>query len=201
MNIPPDLWKSLLEQVIEDTGGFMEKQGCDLSMLTAGFQLSVVYGRMRPCCLSCKTEFPSVQDQQGEDRWELTCEKCGRRMPVKHPPAWLKKILPRIILILNAEESESCGGWGEPAGKPVVFSCPNCGANLELDGTKRIAECRYCGTGVYLPDDLWLRLHPARTVRSWFVGISPAPKPRKPGKRDKGRDACVEALGISWSRG
>jgi hypothetical protein len=29
--------------------------------------------------------------------------------------------------------------------------------------------CQYCKTDVYLPDDLWRRLHPVKTMAPWFV--------------------------------
>ena len=40
-----------------------------------------------------------------------------------------------------------------------------------IDGEDRIVICEYCETNVYLPDDLWLRLHPAKKKNRWFVGM------------------------------
>jgi hypothetical protein len=34
---------------------------------------------------------------------------------------------------------------------------------------ERVIECRYCTTSVFLPDELWRRLHPAKTMLAWTV--------------------------------
>jgi len=112
-------------------------------------------------------------------------------MPVKHSPDWLRELLSQVLLILNAEESEPGGAKGELTGQLVVFSCPKCGGALDVDGSDRILECRYCGSKVYLPDDLWLRLHPAKTVQRWFLGIAPPKAPRTK-KRRKSKSGCSQ---------
>jgi len=81
VDTPPDLWKSILETVVEDMGGFQEGEGSNSTMFTGNFQLSLTYGRLKPYCPSCKTEFPPVQDRPGENSWELTCGNCGEKCP------------------------------------------------------------------------------------------------------------------------
>ena len=49
------------------------------------------------------------------------------------------------------------------------MQCMKCHATLPVDGTKRLVECSYCTARNYLPDDLWLALHPAAKRESWFM--------------------------------
>ncbi len=55
--------------------------------------------------------------------------------------------------------------------EPVAFSCPQCAGSLMIDGNERLIQCEYCETRVYLPDDLWLQLHPAKKKTRWFIGF------------------------------
>ena len=50
-----------------------------------------------------------------------------------------------------------------------MFGCLSCGGALKVDGGSRTPKCDHCGNSNYLPDALWLRLHPAPTVHAFFV--------------------------------
>src|SRR6185437_12497888 len=50
-----------------------------------------------------------------------------------------------------------------------VFYCANCKAPLPVDGSNRVVKCQYCATDVYLPDDLWQRMHPVAVVARWYM--------------------------------
>jgi outer membrane protein assembly factor BamB len=32
-----------------------------------------------------------------------------------------------------------------------------------------MVDCKFCGSQIYLPDDLWFRLHPVKSVERWFM--------------------------------
>lgn len=52
----------------------------------------------------------------------------------------------------------------------VLFSCLGCGAPLDVDATvPRILRCRFCDATSYIPDALWLRMHPAQRKRPFYV--------------------------------
>jgi hypothetical protein len=34
---------------------------------------------------------------------------------------------------------------------------------------ERTTTCRYCEASVFIPDELWRRLHPAKTMRTWTL--------------------------------
>lgn len=59
-------------------------------------------------------------------------------------------------------------GAAPDAAKPILAPCMGCGAGLKIDGaSSRTVECSYCNASNYLPDGLWLRLHPAPRLE-WF---------------------------------
>jgi sugar lactone lactonase YvrE len=79
------------------------------------------------------------------------------------------------IAYLVAEEAAQLGGApgkAPAAPQPIVLYCANCKAPLSVDGSSRIVRCQYCSTDVYLPDDLWQRLHPVATVARWYLCTS-----------------------------
>lgn len=54
----------------------------------------------------------------------------------------------------------------------IVIACLSCGAPLRVGSeTPRNAACGYCGTMQYLPDPLWLLLHPAKKRVWWFIRL------------------------------
>jgi hypothetical protein len=66
---------------------------------------------------------------------------------------------------------EAPDSTGAPQGShPVVMACMSCGAGLDVNGTSRTIECTYCKASNYLPDGLWLRLHPVPRLE-WFYLI------------------------------
>jgi hypothetical protein len=83
--------------------------------------------------------------------------------------------VPTAVQIYAVDPGAGAAGAGaaphvEDAARPVVMACPHCGGALRLSGeSERLVPCQFCKADVYLPDDLWRRLHPAKTVREWFV--------------------------------
>ncbi|MBD3191905.1 MAG: hypothetical protein GF308_14755 [Candidatus Heimdallarchaeota archaeon] len=85
------------------------------------------------------------------------------------PPEWLKKVLPIVFCFVDAS-IDSKKEKSEPTiPEGIAFSCPRCGAMLVVDGKNRLVPCDYCKLQVYLPDDLWLRIHPVEKKKKWFV--------------------------------
>lgn len=99
----------------------------------------------------------------------LTC-KCGGTTELARVPATFLAIHPSVRGFVDAEVYEEGSVSSAPAsGGPVVMQCMKCQATLPVDGTKRLVECSYCTARNYLPDDLWLALHPAPKRESWFI--------------------------------
>lgn len=99
----------------------------------------------------------------------LAC-KCGVGLEVQPVPAAFSAVHPFARGFIDAEVFDEASGVAAPAsGGPVVMQCMKCQAALPVDGTKRLVECSYCTARNYLPDDLWLTLHPAPKKESWFI--------------------------------
>jgi hypothetical protein len=63
---------------------------------------------------------------------------------------------------------EAADGEAQPTSEPLVFACMSCGGGLKVDGTSRVVACKFCNDSNFLPDALWLRMHPA-LKRRWLV--------------------------------
>jgi len=78
--------------------------------------------------------------------------------------------------VINALLVDKSPEPGEKISGVIVFTCPQCGGALKIDGSERMPVCQFCNTNVYLPDDLWLRMHPAKMKVRWYVACDkPAP--------------------------
>jgi hypothetical protein len=63
---------------------------------------------------------------------------------------------------------EAPAGGAAPQGThAMVMACMSCGASLKVDGSSRTVDCTYCNTSNFLPDGVWLRMHPAPRLE-WF---------------------------------
>jgi DNA-directed RNA polymerase subunit RPC12/RpoP len=130
-----------------------------------------------PLCPGCDKHFPVDESVIGQDTF-VACPHCGRKMATFSAPDWLKKELPGVVQIFGADRE---GPEGVPAGadaveaepdaaRPAVLNCPNCQAALKISrDTERLIPCQHCGSDVFLPDALWFKLHPVRTVRAWTM--------------------------------
>ena len=68
----------------------------------------------------------------------------------------------------RAVYGEGPEGDARPSAQPLVFACMSCGGGLKVDGTSRVVACRFCNDSNFLPDTLWLQMHPA-LKRRWLV--------------------------------
>ena len=166
VEVPRDYWTETLGNACSDMQETDIGAGSG-SMLIGTFQGNLTLARFDPYCDECKTGF--------EDPWNLSpgvpylCAKCGASWPVQLPPPWLKEGVPRVRQLINALLAGGEPGSGPPGPDPVSLSCPACSGQLEVSGSSRLIRCGYCGGQVYVPDDLWLRIHGRRMKRRWFV--------------------------------
>ncbi len=120
----------------------------------------------------------------------IPCPACGARLPTYPAPEWLKKKLPNARQVFGGDPEVARDEAGldlqveaDVAG-PVVMSCPQCSGSLSIKPeTPRTMTCGFCGVSVFLPDALWLRLHPARKMRRWTLSFERA-LGQKPGDVD-----------------
>jgi len=165
--IPHEFWKDILKDIHSDLRNELEEGEGYNSTIFGTFSTSLGYGELTPYCMDCKTNFDPGQLKTTSD--SLTCSKCGKKTPIALAPEWLRRVYPPAKLIVNGFLRTGDGELPAETSRPVVFSCPQCGGALKVNGEDRLTDCPYCEVSVYLPDDLWFRLHPAKVKRRWFV--------------------------------
>ncbi len=98
------------------------------------------------------------------------CPGCGDPIPIRTPGRWDRLAQRKVVAVVG--ETALRGDLNEPeTDEAVLFSCLGCGAALKVDArAARMLACEYCEATSYLPDALWLRLHPAQRKRPfWFL--------------------------------
>ena len=170
IDVPVDFWEGILEDGIPDMRETELGTGTG-STIFGTFNTSLTLGRLDPYCDSCKTDFENPwQLAPGE---EYKCRECGELYPVSSPPQWMAEKLGGVAMLINAEMNGKDGEDDRAeTSEPVALACPQCGGWLQVDGSERLISCQYCDVQVYLPDDLWFKLHPVRKKRRWFVVCS-----------------------------
>ena len=107
---------------------------------------------------------------------DVYCPGCGERVPLRVPSADEKALIhPECVAV--ACETALRGDLREPEiGETVLFSCLGCGAPLDVNANlPRILRCGFCDATSYLPDALWLRLHPAQRKRPFYFLLVATP--------------------------
>jgi len=166
------LWKSLLEDTLREVHDLDPDEGQNRTIMTGGATFALMFGRQLPRCASCKTTMPE-EGTAFVDRGWVVCVGCGKKMSLRRPPPALSAL---GVTILVGEDPAQINGTpaaaaiaAPRAANPVVLFCPQCNAPLKIDGSDRMVRCQHCSTDVYLPDDLWQRLHPVATVARWYA--------------------------------
>ncbi|APR77365.1 Hypothetical protein A7982_02712 [Minicystis rosea] len=130
-----------------------------------------------PRCAECGAELAVEGILAPEEPAWIDCT-CGARVAVRKLPRDLVPHAASFITLLIGEDpsqlSMPAPGSVTAASEPVFFPCPHCGGTLPIDGSARIVKCSYCCTNAYLPDDLWRRIHPVKTVARWYAWVDAA---------------------------
>lgn len=122
-------------------------------------------------CPSCRQ--PLDTDALGRealaegDRVDAFCPACGAAVPVRAPTAAEKEWAYEGLVAIACETAPR-GELAEPKGETILFSCLGCGGATGCDATTpRVVKCSYCQATSYLPDALWLRLHPTQKKQAF----------------------------------
>jgi DNA-directed RNA polymerase subunit RPC12/RpoP len=193
-------WRDLLESAWELRPGTDPGKGGNTTVLGANWHL--MYARFDPYCYACKHDFDmdAVMACDGP----YACPGCGERWQQRAAPPDAGVVLPWLRWLV-AEDPEQLPGQGPdhpaPTGtRPILFACMACGGALEVDGSERVITCRFCDASNYLPDDLWLRMHPVKTIRRWFMWVDEGLLPTgDEGEEDEEEDEAVarQELGLA----
>lgn len=141
--------------------------GTGITRFTSPLNLMVEKTVKGPACNSCGSPLDSDDIKTGA-KTVPPCPSCRAPQTTFPVPKWLK-------WSANAEqvfcaEEEGLPSPAEKDIKPVAISCIKCGAPLDITAeTPRNATCTYCNTTQYLPDPLWLSLHPVTIKQAWYI--------------------------------
>lgn len=190
VDVPAGIWKGWLENLLDDYGELDWKHGASSTIMSGEFTAKVNYYRLKPRCPECKEDL-GVDVESGTDEI-LHCLKCGKGSLDTFPaPEWLRNILP-ANQVYGAEREVEKRSEMEAAPKPIVMACPQCGGTLKATAeSERIMPCAYCNVDVYLPDAVWRKLHPARTIQEWFIRFKPKAQPARIEEPDEDSDPRI----------
>lgn len=182
---PYGYWKkSILESALGEYQDLKEGEGQNQTVMTGEYTFHTMYGRQNPRCQKCKTPLPEPMFGQFVSAGKAVCSKCSNEISVRTLPDILKGDFGEILYLIGEDKDMLTQGGGTMATpeavKPVIFMCPSCGGNLKIDGSKRVVTCTYCNSDIYLPDELWLRLHPVKVVERWYMVLNEKAVPEKP---------------------
>lgn len=173
MQTPPDLWRTILGEATGESIAMVEGEGQNTTMMLGkwGITIKATYGRLGARCEpDCKTPHPpeALEKELAEGDGTLFCGSCGKKSTVRPAPDWFREMVhPTVVGLVG--ETMATGQLEKADAESVRFHCYHCGGAMPLDGTARALPCTYCKTEVMVPDDIWVRLHPAATVDRWFA--------------------------------
>ena len=167
------LWFSILDDAVKEAPDMKMNEGQTSTSFTGEYTFSLLYGRQDPKCDECKTEIDPNIINGYTTKGIYECVKCKNKISIRPSPDFVKKKFPSAKWVAGEDSdmfiTERKKKKLPASAKPVLFSCPSCAGNLEIDGTDRMVTCEFCDSQIYLPDDLWFRLHPAKTIERWYL--------------------------------
>jgi hypothetical protein len=145
-----------------------------------GMNEKIESGNRAPRCQTCKAEFEDALIQTAVAAGGFDCPGCKRMINVrKATPLALSLIAEADLLVHEDAMGSDLHLDISASAEPIFFGCLSCGGALPVDGSTRTPKCTHCGNANYLPDALWLRMHPVRTSHAFFVTRKANPKPTK----------------------
>jgi ribosomal protein S27AE len=176
VGIAAETWSGILGDYLKDYKSLEPGSGNN-STIMGEITLKCTSVKLPPpdaACTKCETNWDLASVKDGTDG-TIACKKCGYKSPTFPPPDWLKALVPAARQIFFGERDRSGTPEGVPdpnaaAAKPIALACPQCGGGLLITAqTERTLPCTYCKVDVFLPDAVWLKLHPAKEAKFWLV--------------------------------
>ena len=125
-------------------------------------------------CIACLSPLGVHRQAWQQPSLEVSCPSCELTNTFVECPEFLTESSVSVTHVAGLELESNIPADSAPkyseAMKPVAISCPSCGGGLMITAeSQRTTLCEYCGTSVYLPDDLWRQLHPVKKAECWEV--------------------------------
>lgn len=176
-------WQNLLDDAVKEGPGLNDGEGQPSTIMRGAYTYQLMYGKQQPRCGKCKTKIDVNKLEEYSAKSNYSCPKCSNEIFIRKTNDILQKEFSGIKFLVGEDDDmlkvNPVKGKLPSSSKPVLFTCPSCAGNLEIDGTDRMVSCKYCDSQIYLPDDLWLRLHPVKEVSRWYMVIDENALPAK----------------------
>ncbi len=171
---PYGFWKnSILESALNEYQELHEGEGQNSTVMTGEYTFNIMYGIQKPRCGKCKTSLNPEGFDDYAKQGKAVCEKCSNEIFFRTMPDILKGDFENVKYLIGEDPDMLVKGEGSietpNSVKPILFTCPSCAGNLKIDGSDRIVTCNFCNSKIYLPDDLWFRMHPVKIVERWYM--------------------------------
>ena len=163
------VWRRAIEEAARAKNRFEQRSVFDTTNPVPFFSFAAARGT-KPRCARCDAKLDVSGIEDGTDG-AFHCTGCGARHETWPAPRWLRKLSPaRQIFCGVREEDQGEEPVAEGSDKPVVLSCMNCSAPLQVTAeSERVVPCAYCDVDVFLPAGIWHRLHPVRKRRAFWI--------------------------------
>ncbi len=170
-----DDWTSMLGKPFKIGHDMPAGETKTVTLIGGGVTIALDYTHEDACCTKCKSALPSEVEQFASRGWVI-CPACGNRLSVRAVPASLAWSGATLLIGEDVAQVTGAPATAPVVAQAVVLQCPQCHAPLSVDGSNRMVKCQYCSVDVYLPDDLWQRLHPVKQVARWYVCLGNRPE-------------------------
>ena len=168
---PVNVWEFLIAGRIVEAGDMEAETDSWATIMNAALgSVRLTFGNLAPRCGGCGAflSLESLFALAKEGNTKFSCGACGAVSSVRVPPPWFGKVAPFAVLLVGETAPDGSGAIaGSPEG--VGMRCYHCGGPLPLDGSNRTVTCTHCGQDLLVPDDIWLRLHPAVAAHPWYI--------------------------------
>lgn len=185
-----ETWGGLLDDAMNEAPRFQPGEGQPSTIMRGGYTYSLMYGRQEPRCGKCKQGVDAAKLEEYSTKGNIECTKCANPIFIRKPSELVANNFSTVKFLIGEDDDllsvNKSDGTLPAAAKPVVFTCPSCAGGLRVDGTSRMIDCQFCDSQVYLPDDLWFRLHPPKIVERWYMMVEPEAKKKKKVKDAQG---------------
>jgi predicted RNA-binding Zn-ribbon protein involved in translation (DUF1610 family) len=169
-----DWWKTILVYVIKEGSKLKPGESAKLGALSGSFDMK--FGRFDPVFPGTKKDIDMEAAVAEAADGKFFDPETGKPLSVRPVPDAYLDLLPGVKCLVceDLDLLPSADGSVQPlklprAAGPRPFTCPSCGATLGVDGKERTVRCTFCGADAFLPDDVWLNLHPAKEAGRWYL--------------------------------
>ena len=172
IEISKNSWREFLgeicRRVLKENENRLNITGNIIPFYVEGHQAFRLYGKEEPKFKNNFIPIPENLNNIKNDELIFQEEKISIREVPKEYTSFLKGVryligeeknqIPYSKNLIHKENSEL-----------IVFTCPNCGGGLKINGDNRIIDCNFCDSHVYIPDALWFRFHPSIRTKRWYL--------------------------------